>query len=211
MQFKNLALAASIVATAAAAPAADSTSAPAATPSSTPATDAPHFFGVIAIHSGSGVQNAGFSAAKGSLIAGLQNKSNSCQETSFYINDGVLNIYDDTARPQEIYVDRSGMGTWCLPPIAQECAPQADNITGQGKIGYTVGVEPAPKNAERKGWAIKDGHLEFDGSSLIACPGADGYSIWASSGVANPGGNKDCIGIAAHVVGTKEPKPCWAN
>ncbi|KAE8382495.1 hypothetical protein BDV26DRAFT_253651 [Aspergillus bertholletiae] len=191
MQFKNLALAASVVATAAAAPAADSCAAPASSPSSTPAAGAPQYFGVIAIHSGSGVQNAGFSASKGSLIAGLQNKETSCQETSFYINDGVLNIYDDTARPQEIYVDRSGMG--------------------QGKIGYTVGVEPAPKNAERKGWTIKDGHLLFDGSSPIACPGSDGYSIWASAGVANPGGNSDCVGIAAHVVETKEPKPCWAN
>ncbi|KAE8137843.1 hypothetical protein BDV38DRAFT_246276 [Aspergillus pseudotamarii] len=175
MQFKNLALAASIAATAAAAPAAD----------------APKYFGVIAIKSGSAVQNSAFSAAQGSLIAGLQNKGSSCPETSFYINDGVLNIYDNTARPQEVYVDRSGMG--------------------QGKIGYTVGAQPTPKNAERKGWSIQDGHLLFDGSSPIACPGADGYSIWASSGVANPGGNKDCVGIAAHVVETKEPQPCWAN
>lgn len=177
MQLKNLALAASVAATAAAAPA--------------PAADAPQYFGVIAIHSGSGVQNAGFSAAKGSLIAGLQDKGSSCQSTSFYINDGVLNIYDNTARPQELYVDRSGMG--------------------QGKIGYTVGVEPAPKNSERKGWAVKDGHLQFDGSDFIACPSTDGYSIWASAGVSNPGGNKDCVGIAAHVVETKEPQPCWAN
>ncbi|KAB8264742.1 hypothetical protein BDV32DRAFT_117448 [Aspergillus pseudonomiae] len=191
MQFKNLALAASVVATAAAAPAADSCSAPASTPSSTPGAGATQYFGVIAIHSGSGVQNAGFSAAQGSLIAGLQNKGSSCQETSFYINDGVLNIYDNTARPQKVYVDRSGMG--------------------QGKIGYTVGVEPAPKNAERKGWAIKDGHLQFDGSDLIACPAADGYSIWANAGVANPAGNKDCVGIAARIMETKTPKPCWAN
>ena len=96
-------------------------------------------------------------------------------------------------------------------PYPSNFAAEANNITGQGKIGYTVGVQPAPKNAERKGWSIQDGHLLFDGSSPIACPGTDGYSIWASAGIANPGGNKDCVGIAAHVVETKEPQPCWAN
>lgn len=25
--------------------------------------------------------------------------------------------------------------------------------TGQGKIGYTTGAQPAPKNSERTGWA----------------------------------------------------------
>ncbi|KAF7592525.1 hypothetical protein BBP40_012748 [Aspergillus hancockii] len=178
MQIKNIALAASVAATAAAAPAAET----------------PTYFGVIAIHSGSGVQNSAFNAAKGSIFAGLKDQGASCarpneQSATFVINDGVLSLYDKSATPQDIYVDRSGMG--------------------QGKIGYTTGAQPAPKNAERKGWAIQDGHLQFDGSSLIACPSIEGsYSIWASAGIANPGGNENCIGIAAHVVETKDPNGC---
>ncbi|KAE8353169.1 hypothetical protein BDV28DRAFT_112222 [Aspergillus coremiiformis] len=178
MQLKNLALAASVVATAAASPAAAADS-------------GSQYFGVIAIHSGSGVQNAGFNAAKGGLIAGLKDKSAGCETTNFYISEGSLYIYDNTARTQEIFVDRSGMG--------------------QGLIGYTVGVQPAPKNTERKGWAIKDTHLQFDGSDLIACATADGYKIWASAGVAAPGGYTDCVSIAARVVEIAEPVACWAT
>lgn len=84
-------------------------------------------------------------------------------------------------------------------------------ITGQGKIGYTTGAQPAPKNSERTGWAInEDNHLQFAGSDLIACPNSiDGaWSIWASAGVANPAGNKDCTGIAARVEETKNPNGC---
>jgi hypothetical protein len=81
---------------------------------------------------------------------------------------------------------------------------------GQGKIGYTTGAQPAPKNSERKGWALKDGHLQFAGNDLIACPNSiDGaWSIWASAGVSNPGGNKDCIGIAARIEKTSNPNGC---
>jgi len=81
---------------------------------------------------------------------------------------------------------------------------------GQGVIGYTTGAQPAPKNGERKGWAVKNEHLQFDGKDLIACPNSiDGaWSIWASAGVANPGGNKNCVGIAARVEYTKNPNGC---
>lgn len=83
--------------------------------------------------------------------------------------------------------------------------------TGQGKIGYTTGAQPAPKNSERTGWAIDDkNHLQFGGSDLIACPNSiDGaWSIWASAGVANPAGNEDCTGIAARVEETQNPNAC---
>lgn len=81
---------------------------------------------------------------------------------------------------------------------------------GQGKIGYTTGAQPAPKNAERKGWTQKDGHLQFGGNDLIACPNSiDGaWSIWASAGVSNPAGNTDCVGIAARVEETAKPNGC---
>ncbi|KAL5356159.1 hypothetical protein BJX96DRAFT_142386 [Aspergillus floccosus] len=182
MQFKNFLLATSAVASAAALPAAESTSS--------------EYFGVVAIHSTSAVQYAPFNAALSSIFAGLPNQNASCarpkeQTATFYIQDGALYLYDKSATPQEIYVDRSGMG--------------------QGKIGYTTGAQPTPRNAERKGWAIDaNNHLQFDGSDLIACPNSiDGaWSIWANAGVSNPGWNKDCVSIAARVEKTSNPNGC---
>ncbi|CAI7676272.1 unnamed protein product [Penicillium pancosmium] len=178
MQLKNILIATGLAATATATPAAQSST-----------------FGVVAIHSGSGVQYSAFNAAKSSIFAGLSTQKASCarpkeQDATFYINDGALYLYDKSATPQEIYVDRSGMG--------------------QGKIGYTTGAQPAPKNSERKGWALKDGHLQFAGNDLIACPNSiDGaWSIWASAGVSNPAGNKDCVGIAARIAKTSNPNGC---
>ncbi|CAG8900750.1 unnamed protein product [Penicillium egyptiacum] len=177
MQLKNLAIAASVSAVASAAPSQSKT------------------FGVIAIHSGSGVHNSAFNAAQSSIFAGLPNQGASCarpeeQQATFYIDNGALYLYDQSATPQEIYVDRSGMG--------------------QGKIGYTTGAQPTPKNSEREGWTVKGGHLQFGGNDLIACPSSidSAWSIWASAGVANPGGNTDCVGIAARVQETSNPNGC---
>ncbi|KAJ6126516.1 hypothetical protein N7523_002128 [Penicillium sp. IBT 18751x] len=166
----------------------------AATTTALPATQS-ETFGVVAIHSGSSVQYSSFNAAKSSIFAGLKNQDASCarpneQDATFYIKNGSLFLYDASATPQEIYVDRSGMG--------------------QGVIGYTTGAQGAPKNGERQGWAIKDGHLQFAGKDLIACPNSiDGaWSIWASAGIANPGGNEDCVGVAARVEKTSNPNGC---
>ncbi|OGE49553.1 hypothetical protein PENARI_c021G03662 [Penicillium arizonense] len=179
MQLKNVVLAASVSAAVSAAPSAESNKT----------------FGVIAIHSGSGVQNAAFDASQSSIFAGLANPGASCarpkeQDATFYIKDGALYLYDKSATPQEIYVDASGMG--------------------QGKIGYTTGAQPAPKNSQRKGWAVKDGHLQFSGKDLIACPNSiDGaWSIWASAGIDNPAGNENCVSIAARVMETSNPNGC---
>ncbi|KAJ5274117.1 hypothetical protein N7478_009242 [Penicillium angulare] len=178
MQIGNILFAASVAATASALPSTQSET-----------------FNVVSIHSGSDVQYDGFNAAKSSILAGLKSQGASCarpkdQDATFYIKDGALYLYAASATPQEIYVDRSGMG--------------------QGKIGYTTGAQPAPKNSERKGWAIKNDHLQFAGNDLIACPNSiDGaWSIWASAGVANPGGNKDCVGIAARIEKTSKPNSC---
>ncbi|PYH42971.1 cell wall protein PhiA [Aspergillus saccharolyticus JOP 1030-1] len=181
MQLKTIVLAASAAATAAALPATDSSSS--------------ETFGVISIHSGSAVQYQPFTAAKSSLFAGLPSQNASCarpaeQSATFYIQDGALYLYDESATPQEFYVDRSGMG--------------------QGKIGYTTGAQPAPQNAERQGWAIdSNNHLQFAGNDLTACPNSiDGaWSIWAA-GVTNPAGNSDCVGIAARVEKTSDPNGC---
>ncbi|RAL11772.1 cell wall protein PhiA [Aspergillus homomorphus CBS 101889] len=182
MQLKSIVLAASAAATAAALPATDCNQS--------------ETFGVVSIHSGSAVQYEPFNAAKSSLFAGLSSQNASCarpkeQFATFYINDGALYLYDKSATPQEFFVDRSGMG--------------------QGKIGYTTGAQPAPKNSERQGWSINsDNHLQFGGKDLIACPNSiDGaWSIWAETGVSNPAGNSDCVGIAARVEKTNDPNGC---
>lgn len=102
MQFKNIILAASAAATAAALPATESST-------SNPT------FGIVSIRSGSAVQYAPFNAALSSIFAGLPNQNASCarpeeQTATFYIQDGGLFLYDQSATPQQIYVDRSGMG-----------------------------------------------------------------------------------------------------
>lgn len=101
MQLKNLAIAASVSAVVSA------------------ASNQSETFGVVAIRSGSDVQYSAFNAAKSSIFAGLPNQGASCarpkeQQATFYITDGALYLYDESATPQEIYVDRSGMGMLSL-------------------------------------------------------------------------------------------------
>jgi hypothetical protein len=98
MQIKNIIFAASLAATTTALPATQSNT-----------------FNLIAIHSGTGVQYASFNAAKSSIFAGLASQNASCarpeeQVATFYLNNEALYLYDQSATPQEIYVDRSGMG-----------------------------------------------------------------------------------------------------
>ncbi|KAL5334004.1 hypothetical protein BJX70DRAFT_391777 [Aspergillus crustosus] len=167
-----------------------------AQPTGTCTPSKPDTFGIVAIHSGDAVQYSGFNAALRSIFAGLPSQNATCDGTddgfaTFYIKDEALYLYGPSETTQQLFVDRSGMG--------------------QGKIGYTVGDEQGPRNGERTGWAInEDNHLQFGGSDLIACPNSiDGaYSIWASAGVANPGGNSDCIGIAARVEKESAPVSC---
>lgn len=99
MQIKNVIFAASLAAT---------------TATAQPATQS-NTFNLIAIHSASGVQYATFNAAKSSIFAGLASQNASCarpeeQVATFYLNNGALYLYDQSATPQELYVDRSGMG-----------------------------------------------------------------------------------------------------
>jgi hypothetical protein len=87
----------------------------AATTSALPATQS-NTFNLVAIHSGSSVQYATFNAAKSSIFAGLAAQNASCahpaeQVATFYLNNEALYLYDRSATPQELYVDRSGMGT----------------------------------------------------------------------------------------------------
>lgn len=85
------------------------------------------------------------------------------------------------------------------------------NEIGQGKLGFTTGAQPAPRNAERDTFELDaSDDLTFNGAGFLACPNAiDGaYSVWVSSGVNNPGGNEDCVGISARAVEVKEPNSC---
>ncbi|KAJ5778481.1 hypothetical protein N7520_001727 [Penicillium odoratum] len=141
-------------------------------------------FSVIAIHSGSSVQNSAFDAAHGGIFAGLPSQNASCDNTeeqyaTFYLSEEALYLYSESDSKQEIYVDASEIG----------------------KIGYTTGTEALPRNGERAGWANNDGHLQFAGNDLIACPNSiDGaWSIWASAGVDNPAGNTECVGIVSRI------------
>lgn len=79
----------------------------------TPAADSK--FGLIAIRSGSPVQNTGITASKGSLLIGGNQSDASCDVqgtnfATFYLKDGAAYLYAASATPQQLWVDRSGMG-----------------------------------------------------------------------------------------------------
>ncbi|KAI5295784.1 hypothetical protein KEM55_006049 [Ascosphaera atra] len=150
-------------------------------------------FGVISIRSGSDMQYASWGASQSMIGAGLSQQNASCNTdpynaATFQIRDGALYLYSTQNPPQEVYVDRSGMG--------------------QGVIGYTTGAQPAVSGAERKGWAIDGEYLTFKGQGFIACPARDGFSVWVDTGVENPGFNEGCEGIAARTIETSNPADC---
>ncbi|KAH7349807.1 hypothetical protein B0T11DRAFT_321635 [Plectosphaerella cucumerina] len=152
-------------------------------------------FTIQALRSASDIHFAPFSAAQNSLFLRLPDQKASCDKetnsATFYIQDGGLYLYAASATPQQIYVDRSGMG--------------------QGKVGYTTGAEPAPRNGERTGWVIDDaGNLTLDGAGFLACPGSidDAWSIWVSAGVEKPAGQEGCLGFSARTVEADEPISC---
>ncbi|KAL5404935.1 hypothetical protein PMIN06_005000 [Paraphaeosphaeria minitans] len=154
-------------------------------------------FGVITIRSGSEIQNSGVQAAHSSLLVNAKSQNASCDSKSnfatFYINaEKELHLWESksSARPQTVFVDRSGMG--------------------QGLIGYTTGVQPLPKNGENKGWEIVNGELKFKGTGLQACPGSiDGaWSLWLQ-GLDKPGWNENCTSVTASAIKTDSPIGCW--
>ncbi|MCI2435629.1 hypothetical protein KC274_14690, partial [Listeria monocytogenes] len=133
------------------------------------------------IRSGSPVQNAGWGAMHKGLFTGAQPQEGAeCYDgdaqnfATFVLNkpEGTLSLYTDGKPWQQLFVDRSGMG--------------------QGMMQYTTGAEPAPRNAERDGWAINDAdHLTFGGSdNFLACPGGpnDAYRVLPYVGIESPAG-----------------------
>ncbi|KAL1869619.1 hypothetical protein Daus18300_005473 [Diaporthe australafricana] len=189
MKFQVLA-AATMVASATAAPRMHARQSNGTVPDGTP-------FSMLSIRSGSDLQYATFSASQGGLAlnAGAEQGAtcaNGEQEyATFVLNQGELSLYTPANVTQTLYTDRSGMGQGVLQYSTQPG-------------GYLPG-----RNSETKGWVVDQyGDLTFDGASLIACPNGDSYSVWVSAGVANPGGSSNCTGIAVRTSVATEPNAC---
>ncbi|KAI1212124.1 cell wall protein PhiA [Annulohypoxylon truncatum] len=153
-------------------------------------------FTLMSLRSGSEIHYASFEAAKSSIFLKLPSQNASCdagpaEAATFFLQDGGLYLYAESATPQQLFADRSGMG--------------------QGKLGYTTGAEPAPQNAERTGFQLDaNNDLTLGGASFIACPNSiDGaWSVWVSAGVEQPAGNSGCVGISARAVNAANPNGC---
>ncbi|RYO76345.1 hypothetical protein DL762_009810 [Monosporascus cannonballus] len=151
----------------------------------------------MALRSASPVHFASISASQSNLFLHLPKQGASCDVedpgyATFSLIDGGLFLYAASATPQQIYVDRSGMG--------------------QGKLGYITGAQPPPRNAEMDGWVVDEsGNLSLDGAGFLACPDSieGSWSLWIGAGVAQPGGNSGCLGISARVVEAAKPISCY--
>jgi hypothetical protein len=171
------------------------------TASAATASAAPSIFTIKSIitETGTALCRTSWSARTGNILDVTNNTDASCDygikndfATFLLADDTTLNLYKTDNPPQQLYADRSGMG--------------------QGKLGYTTGAQPPPRNSERTGWAVSDaGVLTFNEKNFIACPGAlgGGFSIWVSAGVDQPGGNSGCFPVQAHVEEVEEPVSCW--
>ncbi|KAJ0158533.1 Cell wall protein phiA [Colletotrichum tanaceti] len=155
----------------------------------------------MALRPSSPVHYSLFQAARGNIFLNLPNQNATCDNgqtivqekaATFALNpDGGLYLYRRSPSPQQIYADLSGMG--------------------QGKLGYTIGAQPPPRNAEETGWAVgQDGQLTLRGFGFIACPGAieNSWSVWMDTGRPNPGGNAGCVGVPISLSEVKEPSSC---
>ncbi|KAH7401351.1 hypothetical protein BKA66DRAFT_405744 [Pyrenochaeta sp. MPI-SDFR-AT-0127] len=155
-------------------------------------------FRVMTIRSGSDIQYGSVQAANNGLLVNTPKQNASCSEdvnyASFRLSSGALFLNTDNP-PQQIFVDRSGMG--------------------QGVIQYTTGVQSPSRNSERVTFAIdENSNLVFNGGNgpnlgFVACPGAlsGGYSVWLS-GAENPGGNQGCVGFVARALKESNPVTC---
>jgi hypothetical protein len=184
-------------------------------------------FQLMALRSGSEIHFAPFSAAKNSVFLDLPSQNATCADgpedrATFFLRDGGLYLYGDPATKQQLYADRSGMGTFApfispspcfrsLSCLTRQALIMFSHIIGQGKFGYTTGTEPPPRNAEQTGWVLDEANnLSLNGTGLIACPNSiDGaWSVWVYAGIDQPAGNSDCVGFSARAVQIDEPNSC---
>ncbi|KAK2627027.1 hypothetical protein QTJ16_004202 [Diplocarpon rosae] len=195
MHFSTATILASLATLGASAPNYAASPAPTPVPTSTPLGSKP--FGLRAFRTGSAVQNGQISAAKTALFVNLPEQGASCDGygtngpnfATFVLIDEVLFLYAQSATPQTVYVDRSGMAN--------------------GVVGYLTGAQPASSTAETKGWAIRDGYLYFKEFTLLACPNSvqGAWGIRLATGTV-PAGLKDCVSIGASVEEIAQPVGC---
>ncbi|KAK2589603.1 hypothetical protein QQS21_012720 [Conoideocrella luteorostrata] len=154
----------------------------------------PQAFDVMALRSASPIHFASLSAAKSSLFLNLPKQDAQCKGENnravLYLQGSKLFLYSDGDKLQQVFVDRSGMG--------------------QGKIGYIDSDSQPPRNSELEGWSINgDGNLVFDNKILQACPNSiDGaWAVWTTD-VAEPAGNKGCLGFSPRTLPNDKPVSC---
>lgn len=153
-------------------------------------------FGLMALRSGSEIHFAPVDAARSSLFLDLPAQNASCDNgaadsATFYLQDGGLYLYAQSATPQQLYTDRSGMG--------------------QGVLQYTTGAEPIAKNGERTNFTLDaTGDLTFNGAGFLACPNSiDGaWALWVDVGDATPANQEGCLGFSARAVEVTNPNGC---
>lgn len=181
--------------------------------SSCPSSDV-QAFGLLALRSASDIHFSSFNAAKSSIFLKLPDQGASCDKDSdgtatFYLQDGGLYLYSTENPPQQIFVDRSGMGmfSYHISFLNSDNNP----LLGQGKLGYITGAQSPPRNGELTGWTLDENDdLTLDGASFIACPNSieGSWSVWVSAGVAQPAGNSGCLGLSARASFITEPNSC---
>lgn len=89
---------------------------PQATDTATTPVATPSAFTILTLRSASDIHFNQFNAALSSVFLQLPKSNASCDATSdgaatFYLNDGGLFLYSNSNPPQQLYADRSGMGT----------------------------------------------------------------------------------------------------
>lgn len=175
-------------------------------------------FGLLALRSASDIHYARVSAKVNSIFLRLDDQGATCEKESdntatFYLKDGQLFLYTGDGPKQQIFADRSGMGTWPLQRnISANGEKKANKLPGQGKMGYITGEDAGkPRNAELDGWALDEtGNLNLRGSEFLACPGSieGAWSVWVEAGTSTPGYNEGCIGFSARAVPIDDPNSC---
>ncbi|KAK7535391.1 uncharacterized protein J3D65DRAFT_669456 [Phyllosticta citribraziliensis] len=216
MQFKNFVAAAALAASASALPAAQqeikvvdsAVGLVESTANPNQAVDVPatnlKTFGLIAIRSGSPLQNQGLTALQSGLSIGRKQDANCYGETSDFatfqlnVETEELFLFNTTElSKQQFYTDRSGMG--------------------RGVLQYSNGIDTSfGKRSETKGFAINEnGSLQFDGSDFLACPYGDSETEWTVSidvGNIDPFyTGKNCTGFIAKTIETTTPVGCFYN
>ena len=180
-------------------------------------------FHLMSLRSASPIHFGSFSAAESNIFInypqgeqGATCDGKADNSATFSLKDGELFLYNkDSPRAQQVYVDRSGMGTFGLSSGRRKNRTDANiSRAGQGKMGYISEGQSPPRNAELSGWTSeKNGdfdYLKFDGTTLIACPAATegSWVVWVNAGVSNPGGSEGCLGLSAMVQPDEKPVSC---